>query len=269
MVRESYRFLGVGGQDIVSALQRISLVGVLGWVDVKQRYRRSALGPFWITVSMGVMIATIGLVFGRIFQSSLDEFLPYLTIGMVLWMFISSTLTEGCLAFINAESVIKQLPIPLFVHVMRVIWRNTIILAHNLVIVPIVFFIFGKTLSLDVLLSVAGFFLLVLNLGWVTLALALFCARYRDMPQIVASLLQVAFYLTPIIWMASMLPAGIRGFYLDFNPLYHLVEIVRAPMLSMEVDINSWLACTIMVLVGWSFSIALYNRCKCKIAYWV
>src|SRR5438445_6358042 len=89
-------FAAVAIADITAAVKRYPLVGMLGWQDVRQRYRRSALGPFWLTISMGVMIGTIGLVFGQIFNSPMREFLPFLAIGMILWTFISSVVTEGC-----------------------------------------------------------------------------------------------------------------------------------------------------------------------------
>jgi hypothetical protein len=103
--------------DLVAALKRYPLVAMLGWQDIRQRYRRSAIGPFWLTISMGVLIGSIGLVFGNIFRSPLDKFLPFLTIGIVFWNFITNVVSEGCTAFILSEGIIKQMPMPLFVHI--------------------------------------------------------------------------------------------------------------------------------------------------------
>ena len=154
----------VAWTDISAAIRRYPLVGMLGWQDVKQRYRRSALGPFWLTISMGVMIGTIGVVFGNIFKTPMAEFLPFLTVGMIVWTFMSSVIAEGCLGFVAAEGVIKQLPLPLFIHVLRVVWRNFLILAHNIVIFPIVLIAVGKPLSFEALLCLPGLFVVVLNL---------------------------------------------------------------------------------------------------------
>ncbi len=141
--------ISTAAKDILAALGRFSLASLLGWQDVRQRYRRSALGPFWLTISMGVMIATIGIVFGQIFKSPMKEFLPFLSVGIILWGFISSVVTEGCAGFIAAEGIIKQLPIPLFVHILRMIWRNVIILGNNIVIVPLIFSRGGPRNELD------------------------------------------------------------------------------------------------------------------------
>jgi lipopolysaccharide transport system permease protein len=255
--------------DISAAFQRLPLVGVLGWQDVRQRYRRSALGPFWITISMGVMIGTIGVVFGQIFNSPMADYLPFLTIGMILWSFIASVVTEGSAGFIGAEGIIKQLPIPLFVHLLRLFWRNALIFAHNLVILPLVLLAVGKPIGWVALLSMPGLLLLVLNLCWIVLILAILCARYRDLPQIVASVLQVVFYLTPIMWLPNLLPARAGMYLLDANPIYHLLQIVRAPLLGQFPSMSNWLVSALMAIVGWCVAVAFFGRYKCRIAYWL
>jgi ABC-type polysaccharide/polyol phosphate export permease len=255
--------------DILAALKRYPLAGVLGWQDVRQRYRRSALGPLWITVSMGVMIGTIGVVFGNIFNSPMTEFLPFLTVGMVMWSFMSTVITEGASGFISAEAIIKQLPIPLFVHIMRMIWRNILILGHNFLIVPIVLIWAGKSLGWMALLSIPGAVLMTINLSWVVLLLAILCARYRDLPQIVISLLQVLFYLTPVMWLPKLLPARAKTLLLDLNPFTHLIEIVRAPLLgSLPSELN-WTVSIGMAVIGWMVALVVFGHYKRRIAYWL
>ncbi|WP_232820950.1 ABC transporter permease [Dyella sp. C11] len=255
--------------DIAAAVRRLPLVGVLGWQDIRQRYRRSALGPLWLTISMGVMIGTIGIVFGTLFRSPMGEFLPWLASGIILWGFLSSVVNEGCTSFIASDAIIKQLPIPLFVHVLRMMWRNTIILGHNLVILPIVFIATGKAISPVILVSVVGFALLVVNLLWVAVLLGAACARFRDLAQIVASVLLVAFYLTPIMWLPRSLPANVSAYLLDFNPAYHLLEIVRAPLLGQLPSAMNWGVSVGLAIVGWTLTLFVYGRYKRRIAYWL
>lgn len=256
-------------QDITSAIKRFSLIGTLGWQDVRQRYRRSSLGAFWLTISMGVMIATIGIVFGQIFKSPMDEFLPFLSAGLILWNFISIVITEGCSGFIAGEAVIKQLPIPLSVHIFRVIWRNLIILAHNVVIFPLVLLAVQKAPTWDVLMAIPGLLLLVINLSWIAIFLGIVCTRYRDIPQIVSSFLQVVFYLTPIMWLPSLLPSRAGAYMLDLNPFYHFIEIVRAPLLDQEPSPENWLISISIAIVGWLITLALFGRYRRRIAYWL
>ncbi|MNB58014.1 ABC-2 type transporter [compost metagenome] len=255
--------------DIFAASRRYSLVGMLGWQDVRQRYRRSALGPFWLTISMGVMIGTIGIVFGQIFNAPIKEFLPFLAAGMILWSFISTAINEGCTTFITAEGIIKQLPIPLFVHILRMIWRNILILAHNIVIFPIVLISVGKPIGLVAFLSIPGFVLVAINLAWVALLLSVLCARYRDLPQIIGSLLQIAFYLTPIMWMPNLIPQRAGLYLLDLNPIYHLIEVIRTPLLGGTPTMTNWLVSGALALTGWFLTLAIYGRYKRRIAYWL
>jgi len=218
---------------------------------------------------MGVMIGTIGVVFGQIFNSPLTEYLPFLAVGLILWGFISSIVTEGCTGFIAAEGIIKQLPIPLFVHILRMIWRNVLILGHNIVIFPIVLLVFGKSLSLTAFISIPGFFLMVVNLTWVALILGVLCTRYRDLPQLVGSILQVIFYLTPIMWMPNLLPQRTGLYLLNLNPAYHLLEIVRSPLLGQLPAAMSWKVSLALAVIGWIMTLAVYGRYKRRIAYWL
>ena len=211
--------------DISAGMKRLPLVATLGWQDVRQRYRRSMLGPFWLTISMGVMIGTIGLVLDR-FSKHPPRNICRSSPSDLSWGFISTALTEGCTNFIQADAIIKQLPIPLIVHVLRPIWRNVIILAHNFAIFPIVLFVMDRPVTETIWLALPGFLLLLLNLTWLSTALGVVCARYRDIPQIIASLMQVVFYLTPIMWLPNLLPERAGMYMLTFNPFFHLIEIV-------------------------------------------
>ncbi len=256
-------------KQILSSFERLSLVATLGWHDIQGRYRRSAIGPFWLTISMGVMIASIGVVFGQIFNSPMDEYLPFLAAGIILWAFVTGTINEGCTGFIDAEGMIKQLPIPLFVHILRVLWRNLLILAHNILIFPLVLLAMGKGIGLEALLAIPGLLLVSMCLSWVALLFAVLCARYRDLAQIVASMLQVAFYLTPIIWMPSLLPDRMGATFLQLNPFFHLLELIRAPLLGVVPSLTSWLVVLMITVVGWGFTLFVFSRVRHRVAYWL
>lgn len=256
-------------KDLWAAVLRYELVGILGWHDVRQRYKRSTMGPFWLTISMGVTIGVIGFVFSQIYQSTVSQYLPFLAIGMILWTFFVTTLNDGCLSFISADLIIKQLPIPLFVHVLRIVWRNIIIFAHNAIIYLIVLIFIQKSISWVALLVVPGFILVVLNLIWLSLLLAILCTRYRDLPQIINSLLQVFFYLTPIMWMPQLLGSSHSLSVLELNPLYHLFEVVRGPLLGEFPRSESWLVSVGICLIGWLTALLFYARYRLRITYWL
>lgn len=258
-----------GWRDISVALKCYELAGILGWQDIRQRYRRSSLGPFWLTMSMGVLIAALGLIFGTIFETPMNELLPFLTIGLILWTLISTSLNEGCTGFTAAEAIIKQISLPLFSHILRVLWRNLVIFAHNLIIFPLVLLVYWEPLSTTAILAIVGLVLLMINLSWMALLLSVICTRYRDVPQIVASLLQVFFYLTPIIWMPGLLSKRSNMFLLDANPFFHLIEIVRAPLLGTLPSALNWQVGIVLAVVGWGSTTLFYGRFRSRIAYWL
>ena len=136
---------------------------LLGWYDIKQRYRRSLIGPFWITLSTGVMVCAIGFMFSNIFKSSIQEFLPYFAVGQIVWLFISTQINESCATFVQYQSVIKQMSVPLSVHIMRKLWNNLILFGHNFLIIIIVLLIYNK-FSWMTLLAIPAFILILILL---------------------------------------------------------------------------------------------------------
>lgn len=258
-----------GLNDVLKALRSYTLALYLARSDIRQRYRRSSLGPFWITISTGVMIACLGLIFGTLFKSPMEEFLPFLAAGLIIWGLISATVTEATSVFPSAEAVIKQLPLPMFSHVMRMEARNFYIFLHNILIFPIVLVCVQRPIGWNVLYFIPGIVLLLVNLSWISLLLGIICARFRDLTQIVGSVLQIVFYVTPIIWMPSLLPARASVMLLDPNPAFHLMEIVRAPLMNQAPTLLNWSVTILMAVIGWFFTIIVFNRYRSRIAYWL
>jgi len=254
--------------DISQGIRSYEVWGMLGWQDIKQRYRRSVLGPFWLTLSTGAMVIVLGFVYASIFRMPLQQYLPFLAIGLVLWTLISSVITEGCMVFISAEAMIKQMRLPLTTHACRALWRNIIILGHNFIIILIVLVVFDVVPSVLMLLFlVAALLILVLNALWVSLSLGLICSRYRDIPPIVGSLLQVSFFLTPILWHPSLLPGRQR--VVDLNPLHHFFQVTRGPLLGELPSATSWAVVVATTLLGFLCTFILFKKYRRRIAYWV
>ena len=253
--------------DIIGGARAVHLWGLLGWQDVRQRYRRSKLGPFWITISMGVLVAALGVLYSSLLKIDVTDYLPFVAAGFVVWGLISGFINEGCTAFIDAGTIIKQVAVPLSVHVYRVVWRSFIVFAHNFVIFVIAAVLFEIWPGWTVLLAIPGLVLLCVNGIWVGLLLGLVSARFRDVPQVAASVVQVAFFLTPIIWMPELLPD--RALVLDANPFFHVVELVRGPLLGHAPQLVSWAATLSVTLGGWIVTLVMYRRYRSRIAYWV
>jgi len=253
--------------DLFEGLISWRLWGLLGWQDIKQRYRRSLLGPFWLTLSMAVMVGTLSLLYGTLFGLDLDDYLPFLCLGFIAWGLISGIVTDGCVAFIGSESFIRQISLPFSVYIYRLIWRNLIIFGHNIVVFIIVALIFNIWPSWTGLMLLPGLVVICATGGWVSILLGMICARFRDVPQIVASFIQVAFFLTPIIWKPELLVDRIG--FVQFNPFFHFVELIRAPLLGNSPNTISWLITLGITLVGWLITFIIFRRFRSRIAYWI
>ena len=253
--------------DIWGGWRRRNLWTTIGLHDVRQRYRRSVIGPFWITLSTGIMIGALGFLYSHIFKIDIKEYLPYLAAGFFAWGLISNLVIEGCQAFNSSEHLIKQLSAPLSIYVYRVLWSNLLTAAHNVWIFVLVAFWFSVDISWSAVLVLPALVLILFNGLWVGLLLGLLSARFRDIPLIVASVMQVMFFITPIMWKPGMLPG--RALLLDANPFYHFVEILRAPMLGQMPSAENWLAALSVTLVGWIVALTFYTAYRWRIAYWV
>jgi lipopolysaccharide transport system permease protein len=239
----------------------------LGWNDILQRYRRSMLGPFWLTASMAIMVISLGLLYAELFNTPIHDFLPYLCVGLLVWNLMSSFLLEGGALFTGAESYIKQIRLPYSVYVFRSSWSKLIIFAHNFVIYFGILLYFGIWPGAVALLAIPGLLLLLLNGAAATLFIGMVSARFRDVPQLINSVVQIVFFVTPIMWKPELLHS--RTFIADFNPFYHLLEIVRAPLLGSLPSAKSYIAVLLITLVNVVIVGAFFARFRSRISYWV
>lgn len=262
-----FRYFSIALTDLRGSLSSLPLWTLLGWLEIRQRYSRSLLGPFWLTLSMAVMIGALGVVYGALFSMELSTYLPMLTVGLVMWTLLTGVLNDGCTAFIAAAPYVKQSAVPKLVFVLQVAWRHVLVFLHNFVIVVVVLAIFGVRDWSRLPLFLPALALFLLNLLWMATLLSVLSARFRDLPQIVASLLQVAFYVTPILFNKEMLKG--HEWIATFNPFAHLIELVRGPLLGTSLDSLSWQVPLGMAALGWPFALWMVGRYQKRIPYWV
>lgn len=259
--------LGRAVRDLKDGLADWRLWGFLGWHDIRQRYRRSTLGPLWLTLSMVVTVISIGLIWGTLFGLDAKEFVPYLCVGMVVWNLIVGIVTEGCQAFIGAGGYITQTNRPVSTYAFWVIWRNLLISFHTSLVYIGIVPVLGIWPNQHTLMALPGLLLLVLAITWPAFLFGIIAARFRDIPQIVQSILTVAFFVTPVIWKAEQL--GPRAYIAQWNPLTHIMDLVRAPLLGQPLTPLAWEMAGATALVGWLVTFALFVRYRGRIAYWL
>ena len=238
----------------------------LGWNDILHRYRRSVLGPFWLTASMGIMVIVPGVLYARLFQARIENFLPFLCVGLLVWNLVSSFLTEGGDLFVGAKSYIKQIRLPYSVYVYRSAWSKLIVFAHNSLVYAGVMLYFGLWPGRAGLLAMPGLLVVVVNGALAGLLVGMASARFRDIPQIILSSVPILFFVTPIMWKPELLRDQTL---VTFNPFYHLIEIVRAPLLGTVPSPDTYFAVMVMTLVNVAISGAIFARFRSRISYWV
>lgn len=242
--------------------------GRIGWQEIKRRYRRTAIGPFWTSLSLGILIGVLGFVWAGLWGQDPKTYLPYLCAGMLAWNLVQSNIADGCLVLVSGEGLIKQLPFPYSMLAWSIAWRNLIVFAHHLAIFAVVALYARVPLTAASWLVVPGLILSSLNGVWLAAVLGVACARYRDVQQIVATLLQVSMFVTPIFFTSEQLGPGLQRF-VDLNVLYHLVEIVRSPLLGRAPAAGSWAVATATLVVGWLAALWLYSRFRRRVPYWL
>ena len=258
----------LAGQDLTRCFKGWHVWALLGVSDVRLRYKRSRFGQFWITLSMAFFVAGIGLVYGGLFHQNVHDYIPYLAVNMTIWTFIQTSITESCTAFIEAAPYLRQEALPKASFIMRVLVRNLVAFAHNIIIIPLVYLIFLYEPSPVALLAIPGLLLGLIGVGAAASCLAIFCTRFRDMPQIVGNLLQLAFFVTPVMWHVEQL--GQNAFYVEvFNPFAAFLRIVAEPLLGHVPALQTYLS--VIIYLGIMFMIAwpLFARFRARIVYWL
>lgn len=258
-----------GIADLGGALRLRSLWAFLGWLDVRQRYRRSVLGPLWVTLAMGVSILATGLVYAYLFKQDVGAYLPYVASGYVVWALISGYVGEACNIYIQSEGFINQINLPLSLYPVRLLWRYLIMFLHHLVILVAVLLLYVDLHLSALLAACLGLAVTAVNLLWMGVVLGLVSVRVRDLPNLVAMGFQVMFLVTPVIWPVSAL--GERMAIALWNPFYHLLELVRAPLIS-GVGPMWWLHLSVglaMAACGGVMMIAMLAHWKKRLVYWL
>ncbi len=256
--------------DLRDTLRLWPLVWTLSVLDIRLRYRGSILGPFWLTLSTAVMIGALGFLYSHLFHTDIHTYLPFLSLSLVCWNFIQTLTSEGCTCFTSSESMIRAMRMPLSLHAARVVVRNVLVLAHNVIVIVAVFLIMGTVPGLYSFTIIPAFALWIVDAVSISLLLGVLCSRFRDIPPIVGSIMQIAFFVSPIIWSPTILAhRGLGIVLVKWNPFFALLEIVRGPLLGSPFEAGTWLIAIGYSTILVSLAAASFTRARPRIAYWV
>lgn len=259
---------GMAYGDLRASIPKLGLAWTLASHDVVSRYRGSILGPFWITLSMAVMVLGIGFLYSELQHISLQETMPFVALGIVFWGMISLVIIEGCETFVHASGMLSQTALPMFTFVWRTLLRNMVTLLHHVVIIVAVLVWFGFWRTMNLPVAVLGLVLTLLNIGWMSLAVAIMSARFRDIPQIVTSVMQFSMFMTPVFWKPDF-HSRLMQLVLLYNPFFHMLDSIRSPLLGVAPALHTYLILIAMAFLGWLSTFTMFALTRRRIVHYL
>jgi ABC-type polysaccharide/polyol phosphate export permease len=254
--------------DIAYALERWRVWFLMGNQDISLRYRRSLIGPFWISLAMAAFVLGIGLLWGQLMHQPVKEFLLYFACGLLPWNFIASMIGESCAVVIDSEGHLRSVPLPVPLFSARMVYRNLLIFLHNLLVVLLLLLLFNGRIPLTSLVALGGLAIYLVCGFALGSILGPVSARFRDIPQFVATMVQLLFFLTPVMWNPGQLSPK-NMWVLQFNPLYHLIQLVREPLLGHLPRVRDWIVGLGLVVFLMALAVISQALTRKKLFLWL
>lgn len=254
-------------QDFLQACVRWRLWFQLAVHDIAAKYRGSILGPFWITLTTAAFVLGVGLFYSQVVHESFADYVPWLGVSIVVWTYFSTTLIEGCDTFIASGGIIKQTALPMFTFLLRTVMRNLIVLGHSLIVIVGVIIWSGGWRTMNLPLALVGFVLATLNLIWMALLCGIASARFRDVPQIVAAVLQILLFMSAVFWKPESIKQG--RYVLTGNPLFHMLEVTRRPLLGQHASNDSYAIVLGFLVVGWIVTFYVFSQTRRRVVHYL
>ena len=270
------RHFGFGGKttkilvEIFSSIKRYEHWLYVTWFEFVVRYRKTVVGPLWLLVGPALFISILGFLFAKVGSVPTSIFVPHLSIGLITWTLINGFVTGSSNVFQRNRPQILQGGVSLTDILMANLFATVLQFTHQVIIIVVVFLIYGLTLGLQALTSLVGLLLLILNGVWLSVVFGIVGARYRDLTEVTQAVMRIAFLATPIIWMPGDIGRSVvLSNFIIFNPFYHFLELIRAPLLNNAIDPLSWLVVLSTTVFGFALAQIFYGRYSRYVPLWV
>lgn len=241
---------------------------LMGFGEIRRRYSRSRLGQFWMTISTGVMVAAVGVVWSILWKVRISELMPFIAISQILWTLISGAIGEAPTAFVSAGPIFLNQGMSFSTAIYALVYRHVLIFLHNLPIAILTIVVFPVPFGMVSLLAIPGLVLMLMSLVWSTYVVAIICVRFRDLTQVVQSALMIAFFVTPIFWKPSQFPPETQ-YLLALNPFADLLSVVRDPIMGDIPGPAEWVGALVFAIGGFLLAVPLIGRSQHRIVFWI
>ncbi len=242
----------------------------MAWIEIRNNFRRTYLGTLWNTLGIVIFVVLLGTFFGAILKKNLmgfDTYIPFLSAGILVWSFLSSSINESSSIFATKAQTFRYSDYPFIVIPLSISIKNLFVFIQNIFVFYIIFAIFFDIPAIKPVSLILSILLISFNIIWLSVLSAISCIRFRDLPQFISGILYIGFLLTPILWTEQFL--GRYQYLLEFNPLHHLVNVVRNPLLGTAPSLKTWGFVFGILLIGSVFTVFVYRHNKNKIPYWL
>jgi len=257
-----------GLEELLGGMRYWRISHLIGVRDLRHRYVRSKLGQLWLTLSTAIMIGVLAIVWSLLWNQPIYELMPFIGTSLILWNYLSQVLIDCTSIFVEQGNLYRNQKMNFSVSIYAVIYKNTIMLAHNMIIIAVFIVAFGIPVNWYLLQIVPAFGLTWIGMVWLGYLIAMICVRYRDIIQVITTWMTVLFYITPVMWKPDFLPREYH-FIIEFNPLAQYLEILRNPLLGQPVSSYAWFSTTVFALGGCLIALAVIGRYQRRIIFWV
>ena len=257
-------------KQLLKPIARLTLPFFMAFNEVKIRYARTSIGPWWQTINMLVLSLVLSFVFTKVFSTPSEQYIPFLITGLIFWNFMQAVLIESSVCLIHSRNLILNTTNPIWTYPFKLVIKALIQFLHHIVLIPIVIYYFDISIGpMAILMFLIGIMVFTSILVLTSNILAILGSRLHDLEQVVTNIIQVLFYATPIIWMPSLL-AG-RMSFLEYNPFYHLINMLRIPVIGGDMQIwqNSLVFSIALLSFLILFNYYVYRRYSKMVSYWV
>lgn len=257
-------------RDYVDSLKTPEFWIYSTWLELVTKYRRSRLGLFWVFLPPFLYAFAVGGFFALLQGYEVAAFIPHMAIGFVLFRFVTVTLNDSTTTCAQHSAFILDGRVRLTDYVLRVAARAAFFLVFASPVVAMAL-ILSPTVNIWGLITlIPALLVILLNVAWMGAIVAIIGARLTDIHELMGSVMMFGFLFTPIIWTAQQVPAGtIRGSVARANPLFHFVELVRAPILGTPIESLSLVYVAVLLVAGWLIAIHVYRRYARYVPVWI
>jgi ABC-2 type transport system permease protein/lipopolysaccharide transport system permease protein len=257
-------------RQLFSSLREPEFWAYSSWLDIVTKYRRSRLGLLWLLIPPIIYIFGVGYYFAKLQGVSPLGFIPHMGVGYLLFRFLMTTIMESASILPGNASFILDGHVRLTDFVMRVLAKGLFYLIVSLPILVVVLVLAPQLEPLGLLTMVPAMILLVTNALWMGIIVSLLGARFPDINELMSSLFIFGFILTPILWTAAAAPVGTaHGMFMRANPFFHMIEIVRAPLLGEPIEPFTYAFMAVLTVAGWALTAFVYKRYARFVPLWV